>query len=139
MAALTVIRHVAYAKYLRDGRTSIDLAPTLVWEACLTFTGILTASVPVLLQRLAKLGSVHLLSTNHVRTGRGSSYQLSTLESGTAGKPKVGLVEESAGENSGEECGDGASHDDRSVSFVTSFQPGRRHSQGSQVQILGQY
>jgi hypothetical protein len=129
---LTVVRHVAYARYLRDGRTSIDLAPTLVWEACLVFTGVLTASVPVFLQRLAELGSLHLLSTNHIRTGRGSSYQLSTLESGTVGKPRVGLAEWSAGEISGEEYGDGASRDDGSVSFV-----GRRPSQGSQVQILG--
>jgi hypothetical protein len=136
---LTVIRHVAYAKYLRDGRVSIDLAPTLVWEACLVFSGVLMASVPVLLQRLAELGSVHLLSTNHIRSGRGSSYQLSTLESGTIRKGKADVAERNVAENIGDDYYDGTGRDDRSVSFVASSQCGRRPSQGSQVQILDRY
>jgi hypothetical protein len=44
----------------------------------------------MLLPMLAGLGSVHLLTTNHSRSGRGSGHQLSTLESGANVKRDVG-------------------------------------------------
>jgi hypothetical protein len=145
VAGSTVGRHVAHGGFLRDGRPSIDLAPTLVWDACLIFFGVLTASVPVLLHMLAELGSVHLLTTNHSRSGRGSGYQLSTLESGASTKRDAGrdtgeaegmTAYVSAGENAPTVDDVRPGGDGSNVSVATT-QYWRRTSWDSQAAILG--
>jgi hypothetical protein len=144
VAGSTVGRHVTYGGYLRDGRPSIDLVPTLVWDACLIFFGVLTASVPVLLHMLAELGSVHLLTTNHSRSGRGSGYQLSTLESGASMKRDAGRdngkadgmsAYVSAGKNA-PTVNDVRSDDYGSNVSIATTPYGRRMSWDSQAAIL---
>jgi hypothetical protein len=132
VAGSTVGRHVAYGGYLREGRPSIDLAPTLVWDACLIFFGVLAASVPVLLHMLAELGSVHLLTTNHSRSGRGSGHQLSTLESGASTKRDAGR---NAGKNTTIVDGVRPGDDGSNVSVATT-QYERRTSWDSQATIV---
>lgn len=79
-------RYIAYEQYLHHGRPTVGLAPTLEWEACLNFVATCTASVPVLLHVLKELGTVHLLTTSHSRSERGSSYPLSSLASRRGGR-----------------------------------------------------
>lgn len=140
MAGVTVGRHVAYGEYLHDGRPSIDLAQTICWEASLVFSGIFTASVPVFLHMLAELGTAHLLSTNHISSGGGSSHQLSALESGTGMQGRSGAKGDVSlrSEDVGEGAGHGAQQDgdDGSVSFATTLPCGGRLSQDSQASIL---
>jgi hypothetical protein len=117
VVASTVAHYVAYEKYLRDGRLGIDLATILVLEACLIFSGILTASVPVLLHMLAEFGSIHLLKTNHIS----SSYQLSAL----ALNNLAGVQDGGGGYRSG------------ASAASTTYHLGR-YSQDSEDQIIGQ-
>lgn len=141
MAGATVGHHVAYGEYLHDGRSSIDLAPTLAWEAFLIFSGILTASVPVLIHMLAELGTAHLLTTNHSRSGQGSSHQLSTRESGKTVKGEAGVtggtVGRSASKSVVEGGDDGIGADSFSAASVRTMPHyGRRESQDSDALIL---
>ncbi|KAM0714582.1 hypothetical protein Q7P37_009878 [Cladosporium fusiforme] len=132
VAGLTVGRCLAYGEYVDHGRASIDLAPTLVWDASMVFSAILTASVPVLLHMLRDLSTAHLLTTNHSRSGRGSAHQLSTLESGTGGKMRAGVDDGDAVGEDDFKLGD----DGHSVSATTTPQSGRPSLQGSEVAIL---
>lgn len=135
MAGSTVGRHIAYQKYLRRGRPNIDLAPTLIWDEVLLFLAIFTASVPVLMHMLRDLGSVHLLTDKHSRSGGESSNPLSTSESG-AGIKKASVTKECAGANVFElDNIERAANDTQSESIATS-RGGRRLSEGSEVAIL---
>lgn len=137
VAGLTVGRYLAYGKYVDHGRASIDLAPTLVWDASVLFAAILTASVPVLLHTLRELSTAHLLTTNHSRSGRGSSHQLSTLESGTGGNGTGGKMRAGADDDNAMGGYDFKHGDDgHSMSTTTTPQFGRPSSQGSEVAIL---
>jgi hypothetical protein len=86
----------------------------------------------VLLHMLAELGSVHLLTTNHSRSGRGSGYQLSTLESGASTKRDAGR---NAGKNITIVDGVRPGDDGSNVSVATT-QYERRTSWDSQATIL---
>jgi len=151
VAGARVGRHVAYGEYLRVGRASVDLAPTLVWESILIFLGVLTASVPVLMHVLAELGTAHLLTTNHTSSGKESSHQLSTLKSGSAAKgtggAKVSNVGVSGGSNDGgmdwydgvrDEWNIGTNGGDGGESIAATTQNGRS-SQESQTAILPEH
>lgn len=129
---MTVARNLVYGGYIDHGKPSIDLAPTLVWDASLIFLAILTASVPVLIHMLRELSTAHLLTTNHSRSGRGSSHQLSTLESGTSVKRRAGVDDGNAVGEDDVKLGD----DGRSVSAATISHSGRPSLQGSEVAIL---
>jgi hypothetical protein len=141
VVGVTVVCHLAYAKYLQRGRPSIGLAPLLVWGACLEFFAILTASVPVLVHKLRELGPTHLLTINNTSTGGRSSYQLSALESVRVVKGGTSVVREdvgTTGRDIGIAFGNAGDDDDdhRSVSFATTTQYGRRPSQDSEAAIL---
>jgi hypothetical protein len=94
---------------------------------------------------LAELGSVHLLTTNHSRSGRGSGHQLSTLESGASMKKNVGgdtgkadgmSAYVSAGKNA-PTVNDVRSGDYGSNVSVATTRYGRRTSGDSEAAILG--
>lgn len=136
VAGLTVGRYLAYGEYIGHGRASIDLAPTLVWDTCLVFSAILMASVPVLLQMLRELSTAHLLTTNHSRSGRRSSHQLSILESGTGVRRRAGGDGGNAAGENGVKLDDDGDDDSHSVSAATTSQMGRPSLQGSEVAIL---
>lgn len=141
MAGATVGHHVAYGEYLRNGRPSIDLAPTLAWDACLIFSGILTASVPVLIRVLAELGTAHLLTTSHSRSGQESSHQSSTLESGETVKGEAGVMGGTVGRSASKSAVEGGDDEIRADNFGaasvrTMPHYGRRESQDSDALIL---
>jgi hypothetical protein len=147
VAGLIVGHHVAYGRYLRSGRPSIDLAPTLDLEEGLVLVGISTASIPVFLHMLAGLGSTHLLTMNHSRSDGTSSHQLSALESGVAVEARIGVTDEHIGENviRGADKSVVGTSEDRArtdaystLSIATTTHCGRRQSQDSDVAILPQ-
>lgn len=144
VAGCGVGSYFASEQYLRHGRPSVGLAPTLSWEVWLNFVATFTASVPVLLHAIRGFGTNHLLATTHTRSGRGSSHPLNSLASrhgegadaGAAGgvHPSAGVTGKVAGVN---EVELGEVRQPSASGTTASLR--RQSSYGSEVRILGRH